>query len=452
MRRLLFISIFMFSTIFTSIATSNGVYPDWILPDLREYPIETYLFDVGRSNIENKEEAYKEAIAKAHRKIAEKILRKVDIIIRINRNNPEHYLVQEHYSTVLEDYCTRRQANPALKIKNLLKRNLSVEAARPEQDTETFALVYITRDRLREIYANHALNLQNEIRDKLNIAQAAERALNINTAVRSYLQTYPLYEALKEAEIIQIGAEFNPNFENSFRRLARAATENRENLWSHRMVIKRVEELQGTVIVNYNDIFKSVINQLAVQVTNPNGSVLVQPLIYQDSEMISPITLEFTQAMREGLPWAIVDSARQFDQNTIGNYEISRERPNWRLSPSFWINGEEITIRATLRNVTNGDFLASAIVKVMRTQLRESHPYKPRGYERARNEKEAFNPRYFVRETSRGNGETIVEHAFSPVGGLKVDVKTGEGRSDLYYTEGDTVKIFAISSFRLAIS
>ena len=44
-----------------------------------------------------------------------------------------------------------------------------------------------------------------------------KRPYDIKSAEEIYLQTYPLYEALKEAEIIQIGAEYEyaPNFSRS---------------------------------------------------------------------------------------------------------------------------------------------------------------------------------------------------------------------------------------------
>ena len=249
---------------FTSAASS--ALPDWILPELKKYPTETFLFNVGRSQGTGPE-AFKAAAAEAQRKVAKHILEKVDLIIRVNADEVTHDMVREHYSTVLEDYCSWRQADPALKLEGFKVQNLSVELARTDQ--VTYALVYIRRDALKNIYATHVSKLHKAIQQQLQTAKVFEETLDIQGAVRTYLRTYPLYAALKEAEIIQIGAEYHPDFGKAFRRLADAATYTDEKLWAHRQVIKRVEELDGDVIVTQNDILQAVRTQLSQQAHIP---------------------------------------------------------------------------------------------------------------------------------------------------------------------------------------
>ena len=442
MRKLFFVFLIVFTTILTSAANGRGSLPDWILPELNRYPLETYLFDVGRSEGAG-EEAFRRATSEASKKVAEKILRQVALIIRINKNDPDHYMVMEHYSAVMEDYCSWYHASPALQLEGLSIRNLSVDNARTEQ--ETFALVYIERDKLKEIYANHVLRLHEEIKRHLKIAIDAEDDLDINRAVRTYLRTYPLYESLKEAEIIQIGTEHSPNYRQEFRRLADTATRTVGNPLPHRNVIKRVEELDDEIIVNFNDICRIVDSQLSQQIVRPNDSVAVHPLIYEDSEMISPFALKFTEALIQGLPeWVFVEPMLELEQTPIDIDTINRDLPPLRLSSSCWKNGDAITIRATLRNVNTGEFLASAVVEFLKTNMRDTLTYQPRNYDGAQDEKNAFNPRYFVIERSRSNtDEELTEHQFSPIGGLKVDLWTDKGRGPLSYTEGDRVKIYA---------
>ena len=442
MRKLFFVFFIIFTTTFTS--SANGSLPGWILPELRKYPSETYLFEVGK---ETGAEAFKEAAARAHRKLATRILGKITRIIRVNKDELHHDMVREHYSAVLEDYCSWRQVYPALKIKGLSVRNLSVDLARTDQ--ETYAFVYIERDKLKDIYANHASELRQEIKRRLEIAKVFEVNLDIEGAVRAYLRTYPLYEALKEAEILQIGAEYSSNYGDAFGRLAAAATYTSENLWAHRQVIKRVEELTGEVIVTRNDILRAVNSQLSYQILSLSGSVSVHPLIYEDSEMISPFEQEFTSSLGKGLGWITIDMVRDFKPTAPDLDKINRDLPPYRLSPSCWKNGDEITIRATLRNVNTGEFLASSIVRFLKSQQRNTFTYEPSQHDQVQTEQEAFDSRYYTIDTrSPENSETpasevLVEHQFSPVDGLKVDVWTGKGRGPLYYTDGDKVKIFA---------
>ena len=443
MRKLFFVFLFVFTTIFTSYA--SGPLPEWILPVLNRYPIETYLFDVGRSNGIG-EEAYKEAIAEASKKVANRILRQVVRIIILNSDKVNYQTVLEHYSAVLEDYCSWHHASPALQVEGLSFRNLSVDNARTEN--ETFALVYIKRDKLKEIYANHELRLHEEIKRRLTIAKSAEEDLDKNRAVRTYLRTYPLYESLKEAEIIQIGAEYNPKPGKVFGKLADAATKTVGNPLPHRNVIKRVKELDEKIIVNFIDIFNVIDFQLSPQIESPRERVLVHPLIYEDSEMISPFALKFTKALIHGMPeWVFVDPMLELKQPPIDIDRINRDLPPLRLSASCWENGEGVTIRTTLRNINTGEFIASSVVEFLETNMRDTLTYQPQDYVQAQIEKKAFNPRYFVKE--RGNNtetptsEVFTEHEFSPTGGLKVDIWTDKGRGPLSYTEDDKVKIFA---------
>ena len=442
MRKLFLVLLTVLTTCFTSAA--SGALPDWILPELKKYPAETFLFNVGRSQGTGTD-ALKVAAAEAQRKVAKHILEKVDFIIRVNEDEVEHDMVREHYSAVLEDYCSWRQADPALKLENFNVRNLSVDLART--DPYTYALVYIQRDRLKSIYAKHAVKLRENIQRQLQTAKVFEEALDIDNTIRAYLRTYPLYEALKEAEIIQIGAEYPLNYGKAFKRLTDAATDTDEKLWTHRQVIKRVEELQGAVIVTKDDILETINLQLSKQKYTSIGSVSVHPLIYEDSEMNCPFTQEFTSILRKKFGWDTIDAGRVFKKTAPDIDKINRGLPP-RLSWTCWQDGDELTIRAILRDVNTGEFLASAVVQFLKSQQREPLTYQPRGYAQVQIEKKAFEPGYFTTERVRSNSgtstpEVITKHNFVPIDGLTVDVWTDEGYGPLSYTDGDTVKIFA---------
>ena len=442
MRKLFLVLLTVLTMCFTSGA--SGALPDWILPELKKYPTETFLFNVGRSQ-ETEPDPFKTAAAEARRKVAKHILEKVDLIIRVNADEVTHDMVREHYSTVLEDYCSWRQADPALKLEGFKVRNLSVDLART--DPVTYALVYIPRDALKSIYANHVLKLRKAIQQQLQTAKAFEEMLDIDSAVRSYLRTYPLYESLKEAEIIQIGAEYDPDYREAFQRLADAATATDEQLWTHRQVIKRVEELDGAVIVTERDILEAVKSQLSQQKHIPRRDVSVHPVIYEDSEMNCPFTQTFTDALAKEFGWVTVGPARDFKPTSPDIEKINRDLPP-RFSASCWQDGDEITIRAILRDVNTGKFLASAVVRFLESQQRAPLVYQPRGYTEVQIEKKAFKPGYFRAQRSWDNTgtatpEVITEYPFSPIGGLEIDVWTGEGRGPLSYTAGEKVKIFA---------
>ena len=422
MRKLFLFFLIGLTTIF--ISSASWALPNWVVYELKKYPLETYLFHVGRSDGTG-EVIFRKATVEAEKKVAEKILEKVSDIIDHSAGDLEYNMAREHYSAVLEDYSSQRQENPVLNLEGFSIRNLSVDMARTDQ--ETYAFVYIKRDALKALYAKRAEELQKRISRQLKIAKAFEDDLDIEGAIRNYLVTYPLYESLKEAEIIQIGAQYMPDSRKAFRQMADAATRTSDELWAHRQVIRHVEQLTKDVIVNFEDVCRIVKDQLSQQKFLLPGSVAVYPLIYQDSEMPSPLAEMFTNYFQKEMDWTTIDPT--------SNPDVSLH-----LSPTCWENGDEITIRSIVRNVKTGEFLASAIVRYLKSQQRDALAYKPRGLDQLLIEKQAFKPRYYTVETA--NAESLIEHTVAPIGGLEVEVWTGEGRDHVVYTEGDRVKIF----------
>ena len=135
-------------------ASESDALPGWVLSELKKYPIETFLFEIGKSRGTDKE-AFENALAEARNRIATRILRNVQAIVLMN-DSVQYDMVREHYSAVLEHYCRESQRFPALQLGGLSERNLSVNAARTDQ--HTYALVYIRRKRTQGLYANRNRN------------------------------------------------------------------------------------------------------------------------------------------------------------------------------------------------------------------------------------------------------------------------------------------------------
>ncbi len=368
MRKLFFYCLIVLTTIYT--LTANSALPDWIVPELKKYPIEKYLFHVGQSR-GNGEPAFKEATAVAHRKVAARILDNVERIILSNKSELQHDMVQEHYSAVMEDFCDSRQRQPAMKLRGFSVRNLSVDITRTDPDT--YALFYIERDKLKQHYAEHTSELSKEINHLLQSAKFAEETFEIEVAVRKYLQTYPLYEALKEAEIIQIGAEYrySINTTDAFERLAKAATSTSGTLqMSHREVIKRVTELDTPTIVSADDVAKAIEFQLSRQHDTAPRKCWIEPVTYEDSEMICPFSQRFSEALLRHLNWPTIELMHNFKQTAPDINRINPTAPQNRITGSCWKNGDEITIRTTVRNLNTGDFVATAVVRFSGPQIR----------------------------------------------------------------------------------
>ena len=423
----LFVCLFI---VFAATATAHAAQsdlPDWVLPELSRYPAETFLFDVEMApGLGGK--SFEIAVAKARREAAKRIVVNVLRVFKANRDEEPYDMVREHYSTVLE-------SSEAMALSGLNNRNLTVDEARPERDT--YALVYVNREELKAIYAERELDLQRKIRRILNKAQAAEKNLDISGAVQKYLSTYPLYEALKEAELIQLGAEYNPRLTQAFEAMAAAATATDEH--SFRQVVKRVLELEKKTIVSLEDVASVAASQLLRQVRRPDGEVWVEPFTYEDSGMCSPPHLIFVNGLQQQIEWELVERMRAFMHWT--NHRL-------KLYGTDWENGDEITLRAALRDVTTGEFLAVTVVPFRRTELRYSTPivFEPPDYQRARVEKEAFTPPdsdLGRRGMQQFDPRVFAEQRVFAGGSLTVETWTDKGSGPLLYTEDETMKVFA---------
>lgn len=414
-----------FFIVFAATATAHAAQsdlPDWVLPVLDRYPVETFLFDIGRGI---GEKSFEIAVAEAREETAKRIVAIVWYILDANRDAPQYNTVAEHYSTVLV-------SSEAMELSGLNDRNLTVDQARPDRDT--YALAYVNRDELKAIYAERESDLRRKIRRILNKAQDAERNLDIRGAVQKYLSTYPLYEALKEAELIQLGAAYNPPLDKAFEEMTQAATVTDENSFRH--VVKRVAALEKKTIISLEDVAVVAASQLSRQVRLPaDREVWVEPFTYEDSGMCSPHHLIFVNGLQQQIEWELVERMRAFMPGT--NHRL-------KLYGTYWENGDEITLRAALRDVTTGEFLAVTIVRFRKSELRYSPPivFEPPDYQRARVEKEAFTP-----PGRRGmkpfDPKVFAKQRVFTDGSLMVETWTNKGSESLIYTEDETMKVFA---------
>lgn len=420
------------SSLFNS---SHTNLPNWVLPELNKYPIDTFFFDIGIEQGSD-EKAFEKAVAKARAKASQRIVQRVQKIIRLSKAKLQYHMVLEHYSTVLEHYKSVSKDSTTLQLEGFSLRNLTVDLARA--DWNTYAFVYIKRDELKQLYAKRASELRLKINQILANARAAEKSYDIEGAVRKYLSTYPLYEELKEAEIIQVGVEYSPQLSDAFTNLADASMGNRDPLMSHRKVVKRVEELERVLITSVEDVANTIKSQLLRQINRSDSKVLIDPFTYKDSMMVSEFSRELQGALQKQSEWHSVDRMRGF---------VSIKRSGQlRFSGSYWENGDEITVRATLRDVGTGDFRASTVVQFLSTQLRSPIAFKPSNYEQAQTEMKAFRDPFnyepSVRNSQTVSPKILSEDKSSEVGGLAIEVRTDKGGSPLYYTEGETMKVF----------
>ena len=416
-------SIVCFLILFTT--TAHAAKPDWVKNYGRseERPVHIYLVGFG-SAWGHGAEPRQIAADNARADVSRNIVTKVKSVIRTSES--------EMKGTLSQQYSGVTQSETALQLLGL-ETEQYVDSGRKT----TYVLAYVSRAELKRIYTARVSTLREEIRRILADAEAAENASKTDIAVEKYLSTYPLYEALKETELILLVTKHHSSpSDAAFAELARATKKPSRKpdvslLLSHTEVINRVEQLVSESLTSVDGVARAVVFQFSKQVEQPEGKVLLAPFTYQDTRMSSPFSRQLLAALEaqigQMVKWKTVNQMRR----SRGDFSPRSSRimrdfakdagATLLLSGTYWENGDQITLRATLRDVTTGKVKAGAVVAFDRGM--GTLNFKPQNYKQMLIEQHAF-----------AEGEFI--------SGLQVEIWTDKGSEHLLYIEGETMKVF----------
>ena len=327
-----------------------------------------YLIGIGsapQANLNAKKQARESAIAEIYIEVAGNIR---DVILA-SVDEPGHSSVSEYYSTVAQ--------KP--KVSVTLPRIHGIPL--PPGYTyngKVYAIVAVERAELQELYTKKADELRTKIKASL---RAIEDVLDPGSAAKLYLPTYIDYEALKEAELITLGAAYRPDAKATFDKL----WEYKELMAANpqRYVNEEVSEFfhKNHALRNIADIATIIAAQFEAQGVKPSGdSVQLDLFTYGISELTAPFSDSLNIALtgKLGSNWTIVSSTGTASLGINPSAKL-------RLSGSYWEIGEnQVTVRAILRDVTTGAFEGAAILTLNKKNLTgiSSYAYKPSGYQR----------------------------------------------------------------------
>ena len=437
--------------------------------DLSAYPQKDYLVGVWEG-MNVAEAALK---ARAETQLTEKVFDNVKTIIESNRTNKEAYdQVWEHYGLVLQG------------TENAKLTGLNTKSG------ASYVIVYTKRSDLQSAYAQQESALRNRINGIIARAQAANNSGELDTAAKAFMSSYPLYEELKEAELIQLGAKYTPS-SDAFANLHAAAvgTDKGTLTMSHKEVIKHVNQLDQQPIYNLDTIAGSTANQFRQQDSPSMGKVQKGSIQY-GSKRSSPHASGTAAAIAEKLGWSLVPAMRALKkvERTPGSGGTpsspgsggtpsspgsggtpsspgsggtpsspgstgtpsspgstgTPSSPGSTGTPSsplkiygtYWENGDRITLRTALRDVTTGKFKASAVVQFLESQRQDGHiPIKPTGYDVAEEDDEPY-------DDNTNSGTSQIETKTITSGGLAVTIDTDRGPGPITLTEGEIVTLY----------
>ena len=407
--------------------------------DLSAYPEKDYLVGV-KEGINVSKVSLK---ARAEALLTEKVFDKVKIIITSNRMNKEAYdQVWEHYGLVL-------QGSQDAKLKGLNTKHGA-----------SYVIVYTKRSALQNIYAQQESELRNRINSILGRAQTADNRGELNTAAEIFMSSYNLYEALKEAELIQLGAKYSRSG-NEFTNLAAAAvgTSKGTLLMSHKEVINRVNEIRKPMIYNLDTIADFAANQFRQQDSPLTGKVQ-QGNIKYGPYYSSPQASGTATAIASKLGWSLVPPTRALKLISGSTRSGGTPSTPLKIYGTYWEDGDRITLRTALRDMKTGEFKASAVVQFQESQRKDSQHIniKPAGYDGANKDRETYGggttpttPGKVSGGTTPGNvgggntgtgGPSQIQTTAITTGSLTVTIDTDRGPGPITLTEGETVRLY----------
>ena len=408
--------------------------------DLQAYPSSEYLVGVSEGP-----GAVETLMDQAEDQLSKKIFDKIRYVINENEDNWLAYnRVREHYSTVIHS-----------SIKSKLK---GIREYYPSTVPDAYVIVYVKRDTLQQTYTDEAADLRQEINDLLHKAQVIENAGDLSDAAKIYLSTYRLYEALKEAELIQLGAVYTTP-SGAFAKLSDAAggVAKADLMMSHKEVVTKVEKIAPQTIININDVARVTAYQFQQQSSDWRTKVKMEELTYDSFNVVSPSSTLFLEALTNELKWHRSLPMRGF-QPLREEHKAQPQDELLQFFGGYWADGDKITLRTTLRDIDTGEFKAAAVVRFSESQRRDKDiALKPGNLEQFDQDWKLFNP---LEETlSIGEvqpteeesqtteeapteippEESIVNPKVFVNDGLTVEIATDRGTGPVVYTEGETM-------------
>lgn len=419
MKNKLSIAVFLLFMNLSVILYSNAKVPDWVknLDSNQKYPVNLYLsgFGIATGPIS---EATGLAQESARGEISRTIVVSIKSAIATLREEKNERYTQE-LSSITQSTTSLRD------IKGI---NIENYSEGDQRNATVYAIAYVSRADLKRIYTQERQNLIQQINTIIKDAQTYEAKSETMDAVTKYLSLYPIYEKLKEAEMILavVGAS---SIKSTIDELS-GEKQGSALLMSQTEVTNKIDRILSESLGSISDVAMSVIMRLSKQITAPSGKVLVVPLTYQDSKMGSPFSRQFRAELEQQIirlaNWKIAEQTKSFSPKSS---QIMREMAKESgaeliLSGTYWERGNQIRLMINLRNINTGDVLAGTDLSFDSGILPNNISIKPENYESALVAQGAFK-----------EGEIVS-------GQLFVEAWTNKGDDNIMYFSDETMKVY----------
>jgi hypothetical protein len=403
-----------------NISYSNAKVPDWVknLDSSEKYPAKLYLSGFGIATGQ---------LADATGIAQESARGEVSRIIVVSINSMISSVREEKNDKYSQELSSITQSTTSLQdIKGI---NIDKFVDGDQKIATVYAFAYVSRADMKKVYAQEKQSLIQQINLIIKDAQTYESKSETMDAVTKYLSLYPIYEKLKEAEMILTVVGGSNSIQEAFSELE-GEKQGSKLLMSQTEVSNNVDRLLSESLGSLNDVAMSVVMRLSKQVGTPSGKILVVPLTYQDTKMGSLFARQFRAELEQQViqlaNWKVAEQAKSFSPKSS---QIMRDLAKESgaeliLSGTYWERGNEVRLLINVRDINSGKVLAGTDLSFEASILPSNISIKPENYESALVAQGAFK-----------EGEIVS-------GQLFVETWTNKGNDNVMYSSGETMKVY----------
>jgi hypothetical protein len=253
------------------------------------------------------EGSLEDTVRAAKQEVIKQFFRKAETLLNGEQQKPKNMWLPAEYSPTLDNLKKMRPDESHLG---------KLISERRERES---AYVNVKNHEATRAY----LEMQNDLKRQINglLTNAGQtEAVNPQQAVQAYLKTYPLYEQLKEAVLLEQVAKLEQNHDPTaaIAKLIEAArgSSGGELGMSFPDVTQRVNQIQyqGRLIDNVHEIAFSMAQQLSVQASGMRkGKVTLSGFNYKNSRQHTPVSHELELTLIKLLQedgWTVVPPKR----------------------------------------------------------------------------------------------------------------------------------------------
>ncbi|MDP6599595.1 MAG: hypothetical protein QGI86_27645 [Candidatus Poribacteria bacterium] len=340
------------------------------------------------------------------------------VLVKINNTISNHQA--DDGQNLSQQFSSVTHSSSALQVMGL-KELVYVNDSR--KNPRSYALVYILRHELAQLYQAKLKTLTSEIRQIIQLAENNKAQKQM--ALRYYCQTLPLFEQLTESQTILLSVSATQALAD----LANQELEELPPLPTKNEINGQIQQLALHSLDSLDDVAGAIMFQFLQQFDPEGKQTLVQPFFYQDTRLTAQISRYLKQLLES--KWGnSVQAGSQFQARSV---QYTREMAvsagaEYIINGSYWEQGEEIKVLALCRQLQTGQVKASANVEFNRRILTPGQSLKPQNFEQAMAQQMAF-----AQQAIESNQ-------------LRLEVWTDRGKDALLYSQGELMTVYLRSN------